>query len=229
MPNLILWCEIERGERQLLPLLEQREERVVVCRTVAEGALALVEDPEAHLVVACFAGVPLPHAEVACRRFRNEAEGRRLRLLGVLEASQLPQYSPTWGLDDFVLFPAQGPELEARLTALVWRDREVHTESLLKLGPLVIDTARHEVIADNLPVSLTIKEYELLLLLVNAQDRVLTREAILADVWGDDYYGGERTVDVHIRRLRAKLEALAPAIETVHGLGYRFSRRLVEG
>ena len=227
MPNLILWCEIERVERQLLPLLEQGEEAVTLGRTVAETAAALAEDLDAHLIVACFAGVPLPHAEVACRRFRSEAEGRRLRLLGVLEAGQLPQYSPTWGLDDFVLLPVQAAELAARLTMLRWRDRDVHTESLVKLGPLVIDTARHEVIADNDPVSLTIKEYELLLLLVNARDRVLTRENILADVWGDDYYGGERTVDVHIRRLRAKLVTLAAAIETVHGLGYRFSPRLV--
>ena len=119
----------------------------------------------------------------------------------------------------------QAAELSARLTALAWRDRDLHAESLLKLGPLVIDAARHEVLADNLSIDLTIKEYDLLLLLVSSRDKLLSRETILAEVWGRDYYGGERTVDVHVRRLRAKLGNLAPAIETVHGLGYRFSLR----
>jgi len=101
--------------------------------------------------------------------------------------------------------------------------------TMITLGPwVVIDVARHEVLLDGAPVSLTIKEYELLLLLVRDQNRALTRGAILEKVWGDNYFGGERTVDVHIRRLRAKLEAIAEAIETVHGVGYRFSPRRVE-
>jgi len=133
----------------------------------------------------------------------------------VLEASQLSAFEPTWGLDDFLLFPVNAAELAARLTLLLWRDRELDAEGLYKLGPLVIDRARHEVFVANDPISLTIKEYELLLLLVTSHDRVLTREAILEAVWGSDYYGGERTVDVHIRRVRAKLEDVGGCIETV--------------
>ena len=222
---LILWCEIERVERQLLPLLQERGEQVAVCRSGTETLAALTEDPEAGLIVACFAGLPLTRTRAACRRFRGEVPGRRLRLLGVLEPGHLLEYHPAWGLDDFLLFPVQAAELSARLTALAWRDRDLHAESLLKLGPLVIDAARHEVLADNLSIDLTIKEYDLLLLLVSSRDKLLSRETILAEVWGRDYYGGERTVDVHVRRLRAKLGNLAPAIETVHGLGYRFSLR----
>lgn len=224
---ILLWCEIERVERQLLPLLEEREEGVVLCRSVAEGTAALADFPEISLLVVSFAGLPLPHAQAACRRFRAEGEGRRLRFLGVVEAGQLAGFDPTWGLDDFLLFPVSPAELAARLSQLAWRGRDLQTETLLKFGPLLLDTARHEVSFDNQPVSLTIKEYELLLFLVGARDRLLTREAILEEVWGADYLGGERTVDVHIRRLRAKLPALTSAVETVHGLGYRFSPRLL--
>jgi len=229
MATLILWCEIERAQRQLLPLLEGREEPVILCASVAEAVDALLDYPEAPLMLASFVGVPLAHAQAACRRFRSEIAGRRLRLLGVLEIGQLAEYDPMWGLDDFILFPVDAQELAARLTMILWRDRDLGAGSLFKLESLVIDRDRHEVLVDSVPISLTMKEYELLLLLVTSGDRVLTREAILESVWGSDYYGGERTVDVHIRRLRAKLEDVGVCIETVHGLGYRFSPKLLGG
>ena len=222
-----MWCENERAAQDLPARLAAVGQRVVVGRTVAETAHALADHPAAGLLLACFAGVPLAHAQAACRRFREAAGDRHLRLLGLLEPSQIGAFDPGWGLDDFLVLPADPLHLAARLSLLAWRERNLHTASLLKLGPLVVDLWRHEVALDNRPLTLTLKEYELLLLLVNSRDRVLTREAILDQVWGADYYGGERTVDVHIRRLRAKLGSSAPAIETVHGVGYRFTPALL--
>ncbi len=225
---LIFWCENERASRHVLGLLEELGRPVATARSVTETVAALQDHPTAHLVLVCFVGVPQAHAQAACRRFREAAGDRRLRLLALLEPAQLPGLSPTWGVDDFALFPSSAPELAARLNLISWRDKHLQTDALLKIGPLVVNTERHEVLLDNRPVALTVKEYELLLLLAGGHDRVLTREAILDAVWGADYYGGERTVDVHIRRLRAKLEPIAPCIETVHGVGYRFSPERVE-
>lgn len=225
---LIFWCESERACRHVLTLLAELGRPVATGRSVSETVAALHDHPAAHLLLVCFVGAPPAHAQAACRRFREAGGDRRLRLLALLEPSQLPGFSPTWGVDDFALFPASAPELAARLDLITWRDKHLQTDTLVKVGPLVVNTDRHEVLVHNRPVALTVKEYELLLLLVGGRDRVLTREAILNAVWGADYYGGERTVDVHIRRLRAKLEPIASCIETVHGIGYRFTPERAE-
>lgn len=223
---VLFWCENERARQQILPLAEALSWPVVMARSVAEMVSLLLERRDGELVVVCFVGVPLPHALAACRRFREAAGDRRLRLLALLEPAQLRDFQPTWGVDDFALFPGDAHELAARLNLLLWRGRNLHTDTVIKVGPLLINTERHEVFLDNTPVTLTVKEYALLLFLIASKDRVLTREAILDAVWGHDYCGGERTVDVHIRRLRAKLPSVAACIETVHGVGYRFTPAL---
>ena len=94
---------------------------------------------------------------------------------------------------------------------------------MLRRGALVIDLASYKVFLDGSPVELTYKEYELLRFLASHPDRVFRREALLDKVWGYDFYGGARTVDVHIRRLRSKLEHGGHTfIETVRSVGYRF-------
>jgi DNA-binding response OmpR family regulator len=223
---VIFWCENERAYKHALALLDQLGRRIVVGRSVAEAAQALEDHPASNLVLVSFVGVPPAHAQAACRRFREAAGERRLRLLALLEPTQLDDFSPAWGVDDFSVFPGDLRELAVRMNLISWRDKHMQTDRLVKVGPLLVNTERHEVLLDNRPVALTVKEYELLLLLAASRDRVLTREAILDSVWGSDYFGGERTVDVHIRRLRAKLEPIAPCIETVHGVGYRFTPSL---
>ena len=220
---VIFWCENERAYKHALALLEELGRRVVVGRSVAETLQGLLDYPASNLLLVSFVGVPSAHAQAACRRFREAVGERRLRLLALLEPSQLADFSPTWGVDDFSVFPGDARELAVRMNLIAWRDKHLQTDRLLKVGPLLVNTERHEVLLDNRPVALTVKEYELLLLLAAGRDRVLTREAIVDAVWGGDYYGGERTVDVHIRRLRAKLEPIAACIETVHGVGYRFT------
>jgi len=126
--------------------------------------------------------------------------------------------------DDFLVRPFDTRELVLRMKRLT-RGREAsHETETITHGALVIDTARYEVRVAGRPVVLTFKEYELLRFLASNPGRVFTRDVLLDRVWGDDYFGGDRTVDVHVRRLRAKIEAFGQRfIETVRSVGYRFT------
>ena len=130
------------------------------------------------------------------------------------------------GADDYVVKPFSPKELVARVRALFRRlDRASDSAGdTVRLGPLEVDVARHVVRWAGASVRLTAKEFALLVALVEAQGRVLSRQQLLEDVWGYSYAAGTRTVDVHVRRLREKIPGLAPSIVTVKSLGYRLSR-----
>jgi DNA-binding response OmpR family regulator len=124
------------------------------------------------------------------------------------------------GIDDFVVKPYSFRELELRIKRLL---QATNSDELISCGDLMIDLARYEVSLAGKPIELTFREYELLKFLASNRGRVYTRESLLNKVWGYDYYGGDRTVDVHIRRLRSKIEDSSHAfIETVRNIGYRF-------
>jgi len=128
------------------------------------------------------------------------------------------------GISDFVVKPYSLRELEARLRLALWNDDRPADEHTLKMDDLVINMARYEVRVKGVLIELTLKEYELLKHLVTHQARVFTRPDLLDSIWGYDYYGGMRTVDVHIRRLRSKLGDSGEAISTVRGVGYKFDQ-----
>jgi DNA-binding response OmpR family regulator len=129
------------------------------------------------------------------------------------------------GADDYVVKPFSPKELVARVRALMRRlDRREDEEAPLVLGRLEIDAARHTVTWNGQPVRLTAKEFALLVALVEANGRVLTRQSLLEHVWGYSYAEGTRTVDVHVRRLREKLPGIADRLITVKSLGYRMAR-----
>jgi DNA-binding response OmpR family regulator len=130
------------------------------------------------------------------------------------------------GADDYVTKPFSPKELTARVTALLRRTkRQPQAPTLMRYGSIVIDADRHRVTADGSEVRLTAKEFLLLQYLIQHRGRVLSRDLLLTDVWGYQYTGGTRTVDVHIRRLREKMPVLTDAIETIKQFGYKLADR----
>ena len=127
------------------------------------------------------------------------------------------------GFDDFVLTPVDQAELAVRLGKLDRVEAVEHADPILKHHDLELNTATYQATIAGRPRDLTFMEYELLRFFVEHPQRVWSREQILSKVWGYDYYGGSRTVDVHVRRLRAKLgEERSKWIATVRSVGYRF-------
>ncbi len=126
-------------------------------------------------------------------------------------------------IDDFVTKPAHLDELELRVKRLLLKGKSTDDSDLIKCGDLIIDLAKCEVSVSGQPILLTFKEYQLLKFLASSRGRVFTRETLLNKVWGYEYFGGDRTVDVHTKRLRSKIEdANHTFIETVRNIGYRF-------
>jgi DNA-binding response OmpR family regulator len=174
-------------------------------------ALVLLEVPE--------------HAELTASALRRL---RRLPALGdtpvLLAVSAARVTALDWraGFDDFVLVPYVPQELYARVRQLEWRHSAFSQEEVLKSADLVVDLAAHEVRVAGREVALTHQELALLGFLMRHRGRVFSRGELLRRVWGVDHYGQSRTVDIHMRRLRAKLGRSAAALETVRGAGYKF-------
>jgi two-component system response regulator RegX3 len=132
------------------------------------------------------------------------------------------------GADDYVVKPYSTRELLARIKAVLRRGAfpdSNETRSVLEAGPVRLDTERHAVTVNGQPVTLPLKEFELLEYLMDNTNRVLTRGQIIDRVWGSNYYGDTKTLDVHIKRIRGKIEpdpANPKLIMTVRGLGYKF-------
>lgn len=124
--------------------------------------------------------------------------------------------------DDFCITPFHPREFDARLKHLLWRSGRGTRAEIVEHGPLVLNLETYQAVLDKKPLDLTYMEYELLKFLATHPGKVFTRETLLSRVWGYEYYGGARTVDVHIRRLRAKLGEEHNLIHTVRSVGYRF-------
>jgi two-component system alkaline phosphatase synthesis response regulator PhoP len=157
----------------------------------------------------------------AIRELRRE---RPIPILALIAKDALNKGMNTlFAVDDFVIEPSGLEEIALRVKKLLKQTYAVDGKDVIRNNDLVIDLARREVMLEGKPLALTFTEYGLLVFLAANSGRVFTREALLNKIWGYDYYGGDRTVDVHIRRLRAKIEwGQHSFIETVRGVGYRF-------
>ena len=144
--------------------------------------------------------------------------------IALLRPEQLAALDPAHDLEDFITAPLREAELVARIQLVLWRHGRAVARNSLAAGDLVVDLSNYQVFESGKTISLTYKEFELLRFLMTHAQQVFTREVLLNRVWGYNYYGGSRTVDVHIRRIRSKLEASGRRyIETVRNVGYRFS------
>ncbi len=158
-----------------------------------------------------------------CRALRRERPLKELPLVLLITEEHFGRVDFAWGVDDYLTLPVTPQRLAERLNFLMWKLQRAVPKNGISLGGLVIDFERYEVHVHGEPVDLTFKEFELLKFLATHPGKPFTREALLDKVWGYDYYGGTRTVDVHIRRLRSKIEQGGTAyIETVRNVGYKF-------
>lgn len=159
-------------------------------------------------------------AATALRAIRREPRLERTPSLLAVSEPHVSRLDLAAGFDEFVLSPYVSSELYMRIRFLEWRRSEFANEERLKLGSIVIDRSAREVYVEGRPVVLTAKEFSLLAYLCESRGRVKSRDQLLARVWGASYEGGPRTVDIHVRRLRAKLGNAFP-LQTVRGAGYK--------
>jgi len=192
-------------------------------RVAEHDVSALVSGPDPDVVLVD-ARRMLAEARDACRMLRTA--GLRAPLLAVVEEAGLVAVSEAWGLDDVILASAGPAEVEARLRLTLTRiagAADGATGGLINTGALSIDPDKYAAKLKGRPLDLTYKEFVLLKFLAQHPGRVFTRDQLLREVWGYDYFGGHRTVDVHVRRLRAKLGSeYESMIGTVRQVGYKF-------
>ena len=174
--------------------------------------------------------MPQPDGLTVCRMLRENRETHDIPILMLTaRGEELDRVlGLELGADDYIVKPFSVKELCARVKAVLRRTErhEAAEETALRHGTLSVDVMRHLVTRDSKPVELTAKEFDLLVMLMRNQGRVLTRDTLLDKVWGVEYYGDTRTVDVHVRYLRQKIEAdpdNPELIQTVRGVGYKFA------
>ncbi|MFL2640464.1 MAG: winged helix-turn-helix domain-containing protein [Dehalococcoidia bacterium] len=182
----------------------------------------IFEDTSFQLILLDMTG-PVARPSFVKDIITESKNGRLVGVIGVISKREMTNVDQDLGLDDFVLSPIDYDELITRINILSHKYSLAGQNShIIKVEDLIIDTARYEVWVGSRQVTLTYKEYELLKLLASEPTRVFTRDALLDQVWGYNYFGGTRTVDVHVRRLRSKLEdSTHTFVETVRNVGYR--------
>ena len=220
----ILIVEDEQDILQLVKLYLEKEGFRTITATNGVEALKKVKEDNPHLIVLDLMLPELDGLEV-CKRLRSAPE---TAMLPIIMLTAKAEESDTvigleLGADDYVAKPFSPKALVARIKAMLRRLERTPAEGagLYRYGPLTMDTTRHEVRMGNDEVPLTAKEFGLLEHLLRYPGRVLTRDILLNAVWGYDYYGTTRTVDVHVRRLKQKLPLLDAAIVSVKSLGYK--------
>ncbi|MFF2271347.1 DNA-binding response regulator [Agromyces sp. NPDC058136] len=201
----------------VLPALALLTHRV---RVIPASPEQLVRAPDADLVL-LDARTNLAGVKALAQILKTT--GLSAPLVLVMTEGGLAAVTPDWGVDDVVLEGAGPAEIDARIRLAIGRSQQSQPSERIQTSGVVIDEASYSAKVHGKPLDLTYKEFELLRFLAAHPSRVFTREQLLSEVWGYDYFGGTRTVDVHVRRLRAKLGDLESLIGTVRNVGYRFN------
>jgi DNA-binding response OmpR family regulator len=216
MSSVLLMTDAVEPSDHILPALGLLSHQV---RVLPADAAALLDGPSADLILVD-ARRDLPGARALCRVL--QATGSDLPVLLVLTEGGLAAVAPDWGVDDILLDSAGPGEVEARFRLACGRASSEDDIPEIQHGELLINESSYTATVRGRVLDLTYKEFELLKYLSQHPGRVFTRQQLLQEVWGYDYFGGTRTVDVHVRRLRAKLGSeYESLIGTVRNVGYR--------
>ncbi len=202
---------------QVLPALELLSHRT---RQIPAEPAQLINAPEYDIVIVD-GRHDLVGAKSLCRLLR--ATGQDAPLLLVVTEGGMSALSGEWGIDDVLLATAGPAEIDARVRLALARRDEVAEPARVQASGVTIDEQSYSAKLHGRPLDLTYKEFQLLHFLATHPSRGFTREQLLSEVWGYDYFGGTRPVDVHVRRLRAKLGDQEQIIGTVRNVGYRFN------
>jgi DNA-binding response OmpR family regulator len=219
MSSLLLLTNALQPSAEVLPALGLLLHNVRVAP--AEGS-ALVDTPSADVILVD-GRRDLPHIRSLCQLLRSTGPGAPVVL--IVTEGGLAAVTAEWGIDDVLLDTAGPAEVEARIRLATGRMQVVQDEGPMEIrnGDLSVDEATYSAKLKGRVLDLTFKEFELIKYLAQHPGRVFTRAQLLQEVWGYDYFGGTRTVDVHVRRLRAKLGVEFEAmIGTVRNVGYKF-------
>jgi DNA-binding response OmpR family regulator len=195
-------------------------------RTIPAEPAQLITAPSCDVILVD-ARSDLASAKSLCKILTTT--GVNVPILLVLTEGGLTAVSADWGVSDVVLDGAGPAEVDARIRLVIGRMAQAEGSQKIQASGVVIDEASYSAKVQGKPLDLTFKEFELLRFFATHPSRVFTREQLLSEVWGYDYFGGTRTVDVHVRRLRAKLGDLESLIGTVRNVGYRFNVYEEEG
>lgn len=219
MQKILIIGEGDNAEQMAQELEDAGYEAAVCAPAAAPVRLRSEASPRAVIVdVSSLSAVP-DLAELLSRA----GSADETPTLAILTEEQIAEGASALAVDDFALRPLRPRELEARVRHMLARRQGTDSPDVLRQGALAIDLAGYRVFVGGALVEMTFKEYELLRFLATHPNRVFTREALLNKVWGYDYFGGARTVDVHVRRIRSKIERGGHVfIETVRSVGYRF-------
>jgi DNA-binding response OmpR family regulator len=204
-------------ETEVLPALGLLSHKV---RQIPAEPAQLISAPPCDVILVD-ARQDLASAKSLCKILQTT--GVTVPILLVLTEGGLTAVSADWGANDVVLESAGPAEVDARIRLVIGRMTQEQAGSKIQASGVVIDEASYSAKVHGRPLDLTFKEFELLRFFATHPSRVFTREQLLSEVWGYDYFGGTRTVDVHVRRLRAKLGDLESLIGTVRNVGYRFN------
>lgn len=225
MPKKILIVEDEANIRELLRLYLERESYTVLeAENGVEGIKKWKSDKPDMLLLDVM--MPVMDGWAVCREIRAESDVPIIMLTAKGETADRVS-GLEMGADDYIVKPLEMPEVIARVRAVFRRMAPDDAPEKLSFDNLVIDKQAYDLVIKGKRVDAPPKEIELLYFLASSPNRVFTRAQLLDDVWGFDYFGDTRTVDVHVKRLREKLEGVSDKweLKTVWGVGYKFETK----